>query len=95
MISFLMRSDEYKTHILEYFKKNMAKGYSPDTLKWSLIKQGYSRSIVDWAVEEMHKEMAKTAPLLKEKPEIKYEAVEEVSVSQPKRSWWKRLFGVE
>ena len=91
-----MRNDEYRTHILEYFKKNMAKGYDTDTLKWSLIKQGYSRSIIDWAMIEVHKELAKKAPLLKEKPEISYQAIEEnISVSQPRKSWWKRLFGVD
>lgn len=91
-----MRSDEYKTHILEYFKKNMAKGYDADTLKWALIRQGYSRSIIDWAVTEVHKQLSEKAPLLKEKPEITYQAIEEnVSVSKPRKSFWKRLFGMD
>ena len=93
-----MKSEEYKQHILEYFKKNMAKGYDADTLKWSLIRQGYSRSIVDWGVEQVHKELAAKEPLLdaKEKPHIDYQRIEDdANVSKPKKSWWKRFFGVD
>ena len=89
-----MRTDEYKKKVIEYLMKNMDKGYDMDTLKWALIRQGYSRSIVDWAIIEVHKELANKAPLLQEKPEISIQAIEEsIEVSEPKKSFWKRLFG--
>jgi len=68
-----MRRLDNKRQLVEYFKKNLSKNYTPDTLKFALIDQGYSRSVIDEALEEAHKELAETAPILKEKPIIKYE----------------------
>ncbi len=86
--------EEHRKSIINYFKKNLSKGYTSETLKWALINQGYSRSVVETALEQAQKELAKTAPILKEKPEIKYEVVDEhdktVSLKKP---WWKRIFG--
>lgn len=88
-----MKTEEYKKNVMDYLKKNLDKGYDKDTLKWALIKQGYSRSIVEWALEEVHKELADKAPKIEEKPKITYEMLEENMPSEPKKSWWKRLFG--
>ena len=89
-----MRESEYKKILLNYFKKNISKGYTVDTLKWALIKQGNSRTAVDWALETAQKEMAEKAPLLTEKPKIDYEAFNENNQPAPiKKSWWRRLFG--
>lgn len=86
--------EEHRKSIVNYFKKNLSKGYTSETLKWALINQGYSRAIVESALEQAQKELAKTAPILKEKPKIKYEIVDEhdksVSIKKP---WWKRIFG--
>ncbi len=81
--------------LIEYFKKNLSKGYTPETLKWALINQGYSKSIVQASLKEAQKELAKEAPILREKPEIKYEVFDEKGnpiVIPLKKSWWKRLF---
>lgn len=90
-----MEEDEYKRKIVEYYKKNIAKGYTQDALKWALVNQGYSRIIVEGALEEANKELAKKAPVLKEKPKIKYEIIDEhdkpITLKKP---WWKRIFGV-
>ena len=87
-----MRSEEYKSRLVEYFKKNLKKGYTEESLKWALINQGYSRSMIDSALERTHKELAEEAPILKEKPVIKYELLDEnnrpISIRKP---WWKRL----
>ena len=90
-----MRKLDYKRKIIDYFKKNLAKGYTSDSLKWALIDQGYSRVIVEVALEQANKELAEKAPILKEKPIIKYEIIDEYD--QPitiKKSWWKRFWGV-
>jgi len=90
-----MRREEYKRRLIEYFKKNLKKGYTEESLRWALINQGYSRSIIDSALEETHKEFAEEAPILKEKPVIKYEILDEndkpVLIKKP---WWKRIFGL-
>lgn len=88
-----MAEVDYKRDIIEYLKKNLAKGYTTETLKWALINQGYSRAVVENAIEQANKEMAKKAPILKEKPKIRYQVVDEnnnpVVVKKP---FWKRIF---
>lgn len=84
-----------KQKLIKYFKKNLAKGYTPDTLKYSLINQGYPRIIVESALEQTHKELAEKAPILKEKPKIKYEIIDEYDKPITiKKSLWKRIFGL-
>jgi hypothetical protein len=88
-------AEEYKRKIINYFKRNLAKGYTSDSLKFALMSQGYSRAIVEAAIEQANKEIAEKAPILKEKPLIKYEIIDEydkpIVIHRP---WWKRLFGL-
>jgi len=58
---------------VEYFKRNFSKNYTQDTLRFALLAQGYSRAAIDQAIEMANKELAEKAPVLKEKPIIKYE----------------------
>ena len=79
--------------LIEYFQKNLKKGYTIESLKWSLIKQGYSRTAVEIAIEKTHKEMAKKAPILKEKPQINYQIIDEYNKPiEIKKSLFKRIF---
>lgn len=84
---------DYKRKLVDYFKKNLKKGYTEESLKWALINQGYSRSIVETALEQSHKELAEKAPVLKEKPVINYQIIDEnnnpITIRKP---WWKRVF---
>lgn len=62
--------------LVEYFKKNFAKGYTEESLKWALIQQGYSRSEISKAIEKAKKETEaerNEKEASKEKPKIKYE----------------------
>lgn len=72
-----MREIEQRKRLAEYFKKNLAKGYTQDTLKWALISQGYSITIVNRAIEKANKELAESAPKLEKKIEIKNELISE------------------
>lgn len=72
-----MEEKGYKKSLVDYFKKNLSKGYTQDSLKFALIGQGYSRAIVERALDQAHKELAEKAPILKEKPKIKYEIIDE------------------
>lgn len=68
-----MRRLDNKRQLVEYFKKNLSKNYTPDTLKFALITQGYSRAVIDEAIDIANKELAERAPVLKEKPVIRHE----------------------
>jgi len=84
----------HRRKLVEYFKKNIKKGYTPDSLKYSLLTQGYSPAIVELALREAHKELAQKAPVLNLKPVIRYEIIgEDDTPITIKKSWWKRLFG--
>ena len=81
-----------KEQLVEYFKKNLKKGYTTDSLKWALINQGYSRVIVEEALEIAQKEMAKEAPILKEKPRINYQVLDKDGKPvEFKNSFWKKI----
>ena len=87
--------ENHRRKLINYFKKNLIKGYTMDSLKFALMSQGYSRAIVESAILEANKELAEKAPILKEKPVIKYEIIDEydkpIIIQKP---WWKRLFGL-
>ena len=86
--------EDYKSKLVNYFKKNLIKGYTPDSLRFALMSQGYSRTAVETALEQANVELAKKAPVLKEKPKIRYEIIDEYDKPvQIKKPWWKRLFG--
>jgi hypothetical protein len=85
----------YSRNLVDYFKKNLTKGYTFESLKWALIKQGYSRTMVEKAIEQAHKELAEKAPILKEKPKIKYEIIDENdNFITIKKSFWRRILGL-
>ena len=87
--------ETYKRRLINYFKKNLAKGYTPDSLRFALMSQGYTKTAVDSALEQANKELAEKAPILKEKPQIKYEIIDEydrpITIKKP---FWKRLLGL-
>ena len=80
--------------MVEYFKKNLKKGYPEDSLRFSLLSQGYSRTSVDISLQIAHQELASEAPVLKEKPIIKHKIIgEDDRPIRIKKPWWKRIFG--
>ena len=88
-----MPAENYKRTLVDYIKKNLKKGYTEDSLRWALIRQSYSRILVENSLRQANKELAKKAPVLKEKPKIVYEIFdEENNPVKIKKSWWKRIF---
>ena len=91
-----MKEAEYKRKITDYLKKNFKKGYTPESLRWALVKQGYSKTIVDAAIREANKELSKEVPVIHEKPIITHEIIgENDRPVPPQKSWWKRFFGLD
>lgn len=89
-----MRRSEQQGKLVDYFKKNLKKGYTEESLKWALIKQGYTRTVIEESILQVHKELAEQAPVLKEKPKISYEVLDENDRPvQLKKPWWKKMFG--
>ena len=88
----MLRKGDYKRELVDYVKKNLKKGYTRDSLKWALINQGNAKIEVERALEIAEKELALEAPILKTKPVIKYELVDEVKEKQEKKSFFKKLF---
>ena len=80
--------------LLTYFKKNLSKGYTLESLKIALVKQGYSNVSISRALKEINEELAKKAPVFKEKPKIKYEVIDENdNPVETKKSFFKKFFG--
>jgi hypothetical protein len=81
-------------NLIEYIKKNISKGYTQDSLKWALIKQGYPRIEVFKAMDLANQELAEKVPKLEEKPIVKQEVYDENNLLVPeKKSFWRKLFG--
>ena len=93
----LSKKEDYIGELATYIKKNLKKGYTPDSLKYALINQGHSRLEVEKAVKRAQDEQAREAPVLKTSPTITYEVLDgndkEVKV-ESKKSFWKRLIGL-
>jgi len=76
--------------LVVYIEKNIKKGYTLDSLRFSLIKQGYSKISVENAIDFANKKLAQKIPPLKEKPSISYKVLEdENSVEPKKKPFWK------
>ena len=94
----MLNEKGYITELTNYIKKNLKKGYTKDSLKWALINQGYSKLEVEKAIRRVDEELANEAPILKTKPQIKYEIVEPKEyakkIEKPKKSFLRRILGL-
>jgi len=89
-----MKPIDSKRNLVDYFKKNLKKGYTIDSLKKALLYQEYSRIAIERAIEQLNKELAQEAPVLKEEPIIKYEIIDENdNPIKIKKSFWKKIMG--
>ncbi len=87
------KREDYVQQLADYIKKNLRKGYTKESLKWALVNQGHSRLEVDKALKRVDEALSHEAPVLKTKPEIKFEVIEPKGAIIEKKSWWKRWFG--
>ena len=86
-----LRNEDYIRKLADYLKRNSAKGYQLDTLRWALIKQGHTRTCVEKSIEVATKEMSATASKLEIREERKVEILEGPKVE--KKGFFARLFG--
>lgn len=87
------KSKDYIQQIANYIKRNLAKGYTLDSLKFSLTSQGYSRLSVENAIKLANEQLAEKAPAMKEKPLITYKVItgDSTLVYEKKRGFWKKI----
>jgi hypothetical protein len=86
-------TENYIQHLVNYLHKNLSKGYTLEALKWALINQGYSKAIIQRAINQVNKELSEKALKLKEKPKIKYEIIDENNKPiKIKKSFIKKIF---
>lgn len=82
-------SENYIEQLADYIKKNLAKGYTLESLKWALISQGYGRIAIDRAIKIANEELAKKTPEKKQKPVIKIQRVE--IIEEEKKGFWEKV----
>ena len=91
-----------REQLAEHIYKNLKKGYTEDSLRFSLINQGYTRITVDSSIDLANKKLAEDVPLMKERPEIVYKVVTEATelieenknrVNTNKKGFFSKLFG--
>tara|TARA_Y100000310_G_C20036645_1_gene514250 strand:- start:69 stop:377 length:309 start_codon:yes stop_codon:yes gene_type:complete len=63
--------------VANYIIKNLKKGYTLDSLRFSLISQGYTKITVENAIDIANKKLAEQLPEVKERPEITYKVIAE------------------
>jgi len=82
--------------LLDYFNKNLKKGYKIEDLKIILIKQGYLRSDIDRVISII-REKTKKDQEERERLEKERNAAIEVFSEEPprKRGFFKRLLGID
>ena len=82
-----LRENDYLRQLVNYFKKNLAKGYTIDSLKFALKNQGHSMVAINQAIGFTQKELAENAPKLQplERPKVE--------ITEGKKGFWARLFG--
>lgn len=86
------KSKDYIQQLVVYLRKNLAKGYTLESLKVSLLNQGYSRISIENAIDLVHQQLAAEAPPMKEKPMITYKAFPEIE-EKPNffKKFWRKL----
>lgn len=85
----MYKPQDHIQQLADHIKKNLSKGYTIESLKFSLMNQGYSRISVQKAIDLANLQLASQVPVMKEKPQITYTAIPE----SPRQGFFKRIFG--
>lgn len=92
-----VRSTPHLRTILDYFEKNLKKGYKIDALKYVLLNQGYSKVEIAEAIKIIEEKTKKEQEAVKKEEErqLKMQVQEEVkqATQQQKKGFFRRLFG--
>lgn len=84
------RETDYIQQLANYIKRNLAKGYTLDSLKFALQSQEYSKSAIERAIQLTNKQLATSAPKMIEKPVIKVET-SPIIEEKIEKSFWRKI----
>jgi hypothetical protein len=92
-----VRATPHLRTILDYFERNLKKGYKADALKYVLLNQGYSKTEIAEAMRILEEKTKKDQEAIKKEEERKLkmqiqEDLKQVAQEQ-KKGFWGRLFG--
>ena len=79
--------------LLDYFNKNIKKGYKLEELKIVLLRQGYLRSDIDRVMFIIKQKTKKEQEDREKEEREKKEVVEVVEEPVEKKGFFRRLFG--
>lgn len=91
----MYKPEDHIQQLADYIKKNLSKGYTLESLRFSLINQGYSRISIQKAIDMANEQLAAQAPEMKEKPQISYRTIPEDTEVEKEgffKKLWKSLF---
>ncbi|RZD30573.1 hypothetical protein CXT76_02220 [Candidatus Parvarchaeota archaeon] len=74
--------------LMDYFRKNLEKGYSVESLKWALVSQGNSKREILKALQIVE---AENNSEINNKEQTKNTENSKIKV-EPKKSFWKNFF---
>ncbi len=76
-----------------YVENNLKKGYAPESLKWALINQGYSKLEVEKAIKKAQSNTLSGTQLKTPKMEPKA-IISPVLQEEEKKGFFSKLFGL-
>lgn len=76
------REQLYLQKLADYIKRNISKGYTLDSLRWALVKQGKNRTEIERAVTLAQQQMAANAPKFQPTARVIIEKEEPKSVKK-------------
>lgn len=91
----IKKDANYMQNLIDYTKRNLNKGYAPDSLRWALINQGHSRIEVDKALAAAQGSIAKAVPASRMQPSQPQAPSNSVAIHiepESKQPFWKRWF---
>jgi uncharacterized protein Smg (DUF494 family) len=92
-----VRATPHLRTLLDYFEKNLKKGYKIDALRYVLLNQGYSKTEIGEAIKIIEEKTKKDQEAIKREEErrLRMQVQEEVNqvTQQQKKGFFGRLFG--
>lgn len=92
-----VRTTPHLRTILDYFEKNLKKGYKLDDLKYMLLSQGYSKTEIGEAIKIVEEKRKKDQEVIKKEEErqLKMQIHEDLKqvTEERKKGFFGRLFG--
>jgi uncharacterized protein Smg (DUF494 family) len=92
-----VRETPHLRTLLDYFEKNLKKGYKIEALKYILLNQGYSKTEIAEAIRIIDEKTKKDQEAIKREEErkMKMQIQEDLNNinQEQKKGFWGRLFG--